>query len=251
MSITQLPSNPVATYIQGSPSAKKLAVVLPGKLDTKDYPHMRSHVDFLAEKGYLALSFDPPGTWESPGDIGLYTMTNYLAAINELIAYFGNKPTFVIGHSRGGSMAMLAGVENPHITSFAAIMSYYSFDPKVHGDFPDTTWKKRGYKTSRRDIPFTEPTVYREFNLPYSFLEDEVHYDVTAVLAKCKKPKLFILGKRDVLVPPSIVREGFDLSAEPKQLIEIDCAHDYRKHPDKIKEVEKIIEKFINTYPTE
>lgn len=92
----------LAVYQKGSPDSKKLALVLPGRLDTKDYPHMRSHVDFLASKGYLALSFDPPGSWESEGDISLYLTTNYLKAVKELINHFGNKPTLLIGHSRGG-----------------------------------------------------------------------------------------------------------------------------------------------------
>jgi len=60
--IQQTRSFKLAAYIQGKPTADGLAIVLPGKLDTKDYAHMQSHVDFLAERGYLALSFDPPGT---------------------------------------------------------------------------------------------------------------------------------------------------------------------------------------------
>ena len=102
----------LAVYTKGNPNSAKLALVLPGRLDTKDYVHMRSHVNYMASKGYFALSFDPPGTWESPGDITLYTMTNYLKAINELIDHFDNKPTFVMGHSRGASMAILSGLRN-------------------------------------------------------------------------------------------------------------------------------------------
>ena len=58
----------LATYIKGDTQSDKFALILPGLLDTKDYLHMTSHVDFLATKGYLALSFDPAGTWESLSD---------------------------------------------------------------------------------------------------------------------------------------------------------------------------------------
>src|SRR3989338_7497483 len=112
----------LATYQKGDPISSKLALVLPGKLDTKDYAHMRSHVDFLSNLGFLALSFDPPGTWESPGDISLYTTTNYLKAVDELIEYFGNKPTFLMGHSRGASVSMIAASRNPKIMAYAAVM---------------------------------------------------------------------------------------------------------------------------------
>jgi len=34
----------LAMYAKGDSSSPKVALVLPGKLDTKDYHHMRSHV---------------------------------------------------------------------------------------------------------------------------------------------------------------------------------------------------------------
>ena len=69
MNLIKTESFQLATYSQGDSESKKLALVLPGKLDTKDYSHMKSHVKYLAIMGYFALSFDPPGTWESKGDI--------------------------------------------------------------------------------------------------------------------------------------------------------------------------------------
>src|SRR3989338_8571987 len=124
MQLIKTASFELAIYAHGEKTSSSLALVLPGKLDTKDYPHMKNHVGYLSARNYLALSFDPPGTWESPGGIELYTMTNYLKAINELIEYFGNKPTVLMGHSRGGSMAMLAGVQNKYVTHIIAVMSH-------------------------------------------------------------------------------------------------------------------------------
>ncbi|RJQ15649.1 alpha/beta hydrolase [Candidatus Woesearchaeota archaeon] len=221
----------LAVYMQGNQKAKKLALVLPGRLDTKDYHHMKSHVDYLASKGFLAVSFDPPGTWESPGDIALYTMTNYLKAINELIAYFGNKPTVLIGHSRGGTMAMLAGTRNKHVTHIIAIMSS-----------PVASTIIEAY-TSYRDTPSGGK---KEFHLPASYYKDAAQYDLRDALAKCTKPKLFFLGKKDTMVTPESVREAFAKSAKPKQLYELDCSHDYRRYPEKIEEVNKEIGKFLD-----
>lgn len=95
----------LAVCAKGDPRSSKLALVLPGRLDTKSYIHNTRLVDYLASRGYFALSFDPPGTWESPGDITLYTTTNYLKAVDELIEYFGGKPTLLAGHSRGGTIS--------------------------------------------------------------------------------------------------------------------------------------------------
>jgi hypothetical protein len=237
----------LAVYRKGNEDADKLALVLPGRLDTKDYPHMRSHVDFLARRGYLALSFDPPGTWETDGDIALYSMTNYLLAINELITYFRNRPTFVLGHSRGGSMAMLAGVTNEYVSRFGAIMSWYSYDPKMYSTPVDSEWKSTGFKPSKRDLP-NEPQKSRVFKLPYSFFEDQQQYDMSKGLKESSKPKLFILGKNDETVDPDIVREAYFQASDPKMLFELESDHNYRFHNHLIEEVNHMVGKFLDKY---
>src|SRR3989344_6890230 len=191
----------LAAYSKGNPNSEKFALVLPGKLDTKDYAHMKSHVVYLSNMGYFALSFDPPGTWESPGDISKYSMTNYLKAINELIKYYGNKPTFIMGHSRGASMAILSGLRNPCIGSFASIFS--SLMVEGYKDKSDTAlWKKQGYLLEKRDLPPGGGPKVKEFKLPYSFFEDQLKYNMTESLQHSRKPKLFFLGKHDVLATP-------------------------------------------------
>jgi pimeloyl-ACP methyl ester carboxylesterase len=230
------PSFELAIYKKGDKNAEKLILCLPGRLDTKDYAHMRSHVDFFASKGYLAISFDPPGTWESSDDISLYTTQNYLKAVDELIELYGNRPTITLGHSRGGTMAMMAGINNKYVTHFVAVMSHYgpSEKPKELGDV----------RVSYRDLPpGTEETLERKsFNLPMGYFDDPTPY---TGLELCAKPKLFFLGKHDDLVLPEEVRETYGLAAEPKQLHELDSNHDYRYHSEIIKEVEKAIEGFL------
>src|SRR3990167_4113595 len=182
MNLVKTDSFELAIYSKGDLNSPKLALVLPGRLDTKDYPHMRSHVDFIASLGYFALSFDPPGTWESPGDITLYTMTNYLKAINELIDHFDNKPTFVMGHSRGASMAILSGLRNQYIFSFTSVFSSFT-----KGGYKDNSgsskWKKQGYILEKRDLPPGGGPKTKEFKLPYSFFKDQLQYDFTKELS--------------------------------------------------------------------
>lgn len=246
MNLLQTKSFKLAIYSKGDPKSKKFALVLPGKLDTKDYSHMRSHMEYLANKGYYSLSFDPPGTWESPGDIKLYTMTNYLKAVDELIEYFGNKPTFIMGHSRGATIATIAGAKNRHILAFAAVMSSFSkggFQEEV-----DKEWQTKGYAISKRDIPPGGGPRVKEFKLPYSFFEDQKKYDLTEDITSSTKPKLFILGKRDTLIPPESINETFSLFAEPKELFELDFGHDYRFSEEMINIVNQTIGAFLDKY---
>jgi pimeloyl-ACP methyl ester carboxylesterase len=244
MNLIKTSSFELAIYTKGDANSERFALVLPGKLDTKDYAHMRSHVDYLAGLGFFALSFDPPGTWESPGDISLYNMTNYLKAVDEVIEYFGNKPTFIMGHSRGGVIAMIAGTRNPNIFSYAVLMSALLkgwFTEDQSGD-----WEMAGFKLSKRDLPPGGGPMVKEFKLPYSFYKDQMNYDLTEEIVTCTKPKFFILGKRDDLILSSDVKETFNLLSEPKQLHELESDHDYRHYPDLIKEVNKVVADFLS-----
>jgi predicted alpha/beta-hydrolase family hydrolase len=236
MELVKTKSFELAVSAKGDRDASRLALLLPGRLDTKDYAHMQSHVDALSQKGCYALSFDPPGTWDSPGDISLYTTENYIKAVDELIEYFGNKPTVIMGHSRGGSVAIVAGMNNPYVTHFVAAMSHYrpSERPEVSGEF----------RTSYRDLPpGTEETKERKrFDLPMSYFDDSTKY---TGLESSKKPKLFFLGKQDDIVLPEDVKEAYELSAEPKQLYELNSDHDYRYHPEVMGQVIKITRDFL------
>lgn len=235
----------IATYSKGEESTSRLALVLPGRLDTKDYPSMRSHVDYLANRGYYAVSFDPPGTWESEGDIGLYSMTTYKQAVDDLIEVFGNKPTLLMGHSRGGSMVMLAGPKNSHVVAGIMVMSHPSFVPEGV-DKPDLEWKERGYKINKRDIPGSEELI--EYKLPYSFVEDQEQYDMREVLKKWDVPKLFVYGEQDTTVDPEIVKEAYTIAAEPKELDSIPWNHDYRMNMEMVERVNKLVGNFLDKY---
>lgn len=59
MDIIKTKSFELAVITEGDKNAAKLAIVIPGRLDTKDYAQNPSHIKFLASKGYFALSFDP------------------------------------------------------------------------------------------------------------------------------------------------------------------------------------------------
>ncbi len=243
MNFIKTTSFELAVYQQGEEDSNKLALVLPGLFDTKDYAHMRSHVDYLSTLGFLSISFDPPGTWESPGDISNYTGSSYLQAINELIDYFGNIPTFTMGHSRGATMSIASAVTNSAIKAFAAIMPSH-----IKGDYLGRTnkeWQIKGYRLLKRDLPPGGGKEIKRAKLPYSFFEDQTTYDYTEPLRLCTKPKLFIYGTHDTGATPKRVKNIYNIAAEPKTLKGIDSDHDYRLKPYKIEEVNKSVESFL------
>lgn len=235
----------LAVYARGDNDAEKVALVLPGRLDTKDYVHMTSLVDSLANDDLYALSFDPPGSWGSPGDIENYTTTTYLAAVKELIDYLGNKPTFLAGHSRGGATAALATQNNKCVSGVALIMSSY-YEPTP----PKPEEIKNGHHLSLRDLPpgnhKTDEKV--RFDLPLAYFEDGKKYNSAVALQDYYGPKLLICGTQDEFFPPSAVKEEFDKLDEPKEFLELPTEHDYRLHAEMVDAVNHTVVNFVKTY---
>ncbi len=231
----------ISVCIKWDVNAVKLAIIIPWKLDTKDYKHIQSHQDFLSKKGFLTVSFDWPWIWGGWWNIEDYTTTNNIKVINWLIEYFGNKKTILIWHSKGWNLAMLVWTENESVLWFVLIMSpWFEKDKKR---FPDLKRKKNWY-ISYRDNPKWWELV--SFDLPYSILEDEVIYCVKDSLKKHQKKAFFIVWKQDTIIDPKLVKNLFEISSGVKEYFEIDAIHDYRKDLKMVNEVNNIIWKFVD-----
>lgn len=230
---------------KGDSNSKKLALVLPGRLDTKDYWCFSSHLELLTSKGFYAVAVDPPGTWESPGGLELFTTTNYIKAVNELIEYFGNKPTFLFGHSRGGQVAMLVSISNENVTGFAVVNA--SYDPP---SFPDLKDIKDGHIIEHRNLPPGNLKIVerKTFIFPMGYFKDGQQYDLKPKLMLYTKPKLLIIGDKDAYYDVSDVKEIYNELLEPKMLHVINSAHDYRLYPKAVAEVNKVLGVFVDKY---
>jgi pimeloyl-ACP methyl ester carboxylesterase len=235
----------LAFYAQGDETAEKLALVLPGRLDTKDYVHMYSAVDLLAGKGFYAISIDPPFSWESPGDTDNYSTTSYLKAVNELIDQI-NKPTLLMGHSRGGAVGSLSS-SNPHVKALALVMANYG---KTSDPAPNEI--ENNYAVTYRDLPpgNSRTAEKRKFMLPLSYFEDSRQYDPAGQLAKFKGPKLLVCATNDTFISPEKVREVYSSLQGPKEFLELDTEHDYRYHPNMIAAVNEALAEFVDKYWT-
>jgi pimeloyl-ACP methyl ester carboxylesterase len=245
MDLIKTKSFELATLSRGNRDSQKFAILIPGRLDTKDYANFVSHAEYLANQGFFAVAFDPPGTWESPGNIGLYTTTNYLKAIDELIEYYGDKPTLLLGHSRGAAVAMLASMSNPAVTGIVLLMANYGAPTA-----PGRDAVEKGFQISHRDLPpgIVATSEQKEFALPIEYWKDGDRYDPVPALRACTKPKLLIYGTHDEFTSPSTVRELYATIPEPKMIKEVNSDHDYRYHPEVIKEVEAEIGRFLEKF---
>lgn len=244
MDLIKTKSFKLAIRIKGSKKSKKLAILIPGRLDTKDYANFISHAEYLANKGFFAISFDPPGTWDSPGNIDIYSTTNYIKAVNELIEYFGNRPTLLLGHSRGGSVAIISSL-NPVVTSMVLVMASYGTPSP-----PSDESKQAGFQEELRDLPpgSSKTSGQKIFLLPLAYWKDGKKYNPLQVLKKSLKPKLIIYGNCDEFTSVNKVKDVYNKIPEPKMIKEICSNHDYRYHPTAIKEVNNAIGQFLDRF---
>lgn len=245
MELIKTPSFELAVVTCGNKAFDKLAICLPGRLDTKDYGNFISHIEYLKTKGFYALAFDPPGTWDSPGNFA-FTTTSYIKAVNELIEYFGNKSTLLLGHSRGGQVAQVVGTLNPAVKAIVLINA--SFGPP---SLPDPKDVHNNTFVELRDLPpgTSETEKQRKFLLSMNYFKDAEKYDPLPVLRSWVNPKLIIYGVNDPFYSPREVKEIFDSLGEPKMLYEINTDHEYRYVPEAIEEVNVVIGQFLDKYP--
>lgn len=232
------PSFKLAVYAKGDPAAKKLALVLPGRLDTKDYISTTTLVDTLAKRGFYALSFDPPGSWESSGDYTDYKTTTYLKAIDELLNQLGDRPTFLVGFSRGGSVAMLTSQAHKNILGLALLMANYEdAQAPMSGDIQD------GIYITTRDLPPGDGKAETkvEMKLSLEYFEDSKSYSPKDALMKFTGPKLIVCGTHDEACSPAIARKAYEELAEPKEFLELPTEHDYRRHTDMVNKVNEAV----------
>ena len=242
MTLIKTKSFELAINSKGDPNSKKLALILPGRLDTKDYYCFDSHLEYLANKGFFAVSFDPPGTWESPGETELFTTTNYIKVVNELIEYFGNKSTILLGHSRGGQVAVLAGTTNDHVVGIILINANYGSPTP-----PDPNKIIDGYLADHRDLPpgKIKTKEQKKFLVPLDYFADGQKYNPISVIKLCNKPKLIFYGTDDEFTSPQEVKEIYKTLPEPKMLHELNVVHDYRYDPKIVEEVNKVLGEFL------
>ena len=235
----------IAVNEYGDSGADKLCILLPGRLDTKDYANFVSHGIFLSKRGYYVIAIDPPYTWDSPGSLQDYTTSAYVQSIHELIEHFGNKKTLLLGHSRGGATAMLVS-RNAHVEAIVLVNAAYgSPTPPDKGKLID------GCLPESRDMPPGDKRTkeQRKFMLPMTYFRDGNRHNPVGSLRKFNGAKLLVHATNDEFCRPDKVKHIFDSLREPKKYLEINCTHDYRLFPEAIEQVNQAVESMIKKLP--
>ena len=225
----------------------RLAILVPGYLDSKDYVHLVMLAEDLSHIGYTAVRFDPAGTWESEGDISEYTIARELDDVGDIISFMLREKTYssiaLAGHSRGGAVSILYAARDPRISAVCAIMAPPALR-RVASDEKIARWKKDGFRASLKNVP--DSMNEKVFRVPYAVVEESIKYDLPAEVGKLHIPLLLIAGDNDEQVLPRDVKKIYELAHEPKKFISLKgVGHVYRRFPEQIKMVNEVVLAFL------
>lgn len=217
----------------------KLALLLPGYLDSPDYLHMRTFEKRLKELGYTVERLDACNLWTT-GNVEDYTITNFIKQIKERVDYYKNqkaKEIVLIGHSNGAFTSIVAGARIPEITKIVSLCPPPSKDGSEH------KWVN-GVRVSKRDLP-NYPTKFREFAIPVSHIKDALKYSAVKDVKKIHKPIMIFIALDDTVVKPEWTEEIVSNANNPYVVRQPNMGHDFRYSQKECDIVMKEIEKFL------
>lgn len=218
----------------------KVALLLPGYLDSPDYLHMMTFEKGLMDLGYKVERIDSCNLWKT-GDANNYTLSNILKQLKERVDYFRNKNAeeiLLVGHSMGALTVIIAG------SRFKEVSRIVSLCPPSDRKRSAHKWSKGKARISKRDFP-DNPNKFREFAIPYSYLEDALKYSAVDEVKTIRKPLMVFIALEDTVVPPSETEIIVKNANNPHVIRQPGMGHDFRHSKKQCKIVMSHIEKFL------
>jgi len=201
----------------------KVALLLPGYLDSPDYLHMRTFEKRLKEMGYVVERLDPCNLWATK-DTQNYTISNFIKQIKGRVDYYKKEnpeEIVLIGHSMGGFTAIVAGSKISEVTKIVALCPPPNRNHSVH------KWGVDGFRVSKRDLP-GKPNEFIEFAVPYSHVKDALQYSAVEEAKKIRKPLMIFIALKDTVVPPEETEEIVNAANNPYVVRQSHMGHDFR-----------------------
>jgi len=198
----------------------------------------------LAEQGVAVLRFDFTGLGSSQGD---FANTNFSSNIDDLVAAAEflrssyQMPRLLVGHSLGGTAAIVAASRLSEIRAVATVNSPY--DPKH---------LERVFKSAEEEIVATGQAVVsiagRNFTIKKQFLDDIAAHKMDAVLAELNRPLMIFHSPVDNVVNIDNALKIFQAARHPKSFISLDTADHLLSKPSDARYVGRTLAAWASRY---
>lgn len=218
----------------------KLALLLPGYLDSPDYLHLKNFDKRLTELGYTVERLDACNLWET-GNVDTYSITNYVKQIRERVEFYKDQnpeEVILLGHSLGGFTAIIAG------SRIAEVTKIISLCPPPDRLGSSLRWEENKPRHSVRELP-NDPSQFRAFDIPYSFVQDGLQYSAVKEVENINKPVMIFIALEDKSVPPTDTEQIVANANNPHVVRQPNMGHDFRRSQEECAIVMAEIEKFL------
>ncbi len=187
---------------------------------SKDLRAVRNIADGLTNKGFGLLRFDFTGLGQSEGD---FSETNFSSQVSDLLSACSymkenhKPPVLMIGHSLGGTAALIAASELPDLRAVATIGS--PADPLhvkhlIESDIDEIKSEGKAKVT----------IAGRSFTIKSQFLEDLEKNSIKNRLKKLKKSLLILHSPQDRIVSIGEAEKIYTAAMHPKSFVSLDGA---------------------------
>ncbi|QQS18850.1 alpha/beta fold hydrolase [Candidatus Saccharibacteria bacterium] len=223
-----------------------LVILLHGFTGWKEEKHIETLAEELARAGIAVLRIDAPGSGESEGTFeNDYTMTNYISAVEDVLAWAQISPGIdperiaIWGHSMGGFVALASAVRCPAIKAVCCCQP--SSGPKTMQPGEREAWESTGWQSFSNEH-------FQNIRLPYSFYLERETYHARDEAPKLHIPSLFIAGTNDRSVSLEDIRKMASLAPEPTEYREFATTHGYHKYPEALNDITAATVEFFLKY---
>jgi esterase/lipase len=192
----------------------------------------------LAEHGYGVLRFDFSGLGNSAGDFSTTTFSSTQDDLNSAIDFLKqhySTPTFLMGHSLGGTTALSIAQDISEVKGVVTVASPSEPEHVLHHFGHALTLLEQ-------DIPASFEVAGQYYEIEPGFIHDVRHFDMPSCLSRLDKPVLIINIEHDALVEESNAREIQQWVKGETQLVTIkNSDHLLSDRPSVIDVAEQII----------
>lgn len=200
----------------------------------RGYPGL---AESFADHGFRAWWFNFRGARDSQGE---FTLGGWIADLHGVIEEVSKdgRPTFVIGSSAGGAVALSVAAENTSVAGVATLAAPAIWRRGPNSRNETLLEHSRRVGIVKQGSPRDEDSWWAEF---------ETNRPEWAAALMGGRPLLVIHGSQDDVVPPEAAKRIFDQSTEPKTLVMLEGAgHQLRREERAVKAVLNWLEEQVD-----
>jgi len=211
----------------------------------KDLKPVRTISKTLVDEGYGMMRFDFTGLGESEGD---FSDTNFTSNVKDILGAadylreYHHAPCILIGHSFGGTAALMAAKKLPSCKAVATIGSPCDTNHIVHqfGDQLEEIEEEGQAQVFLAGRPF----VIKE-----QFLEDVANQDIGEAISNLRRALMVFHSPQDRVVGIENASHIYSEARHPKSFVSLDGAdHLLLKNPADAEYVARVLAAWASRY---